>query len=152
VVARLEPGEETSCFFCAMQRRMALLRIAKEHGCGKVAYGHHLDDVIETLLINMLFKAEISTMPVRLELDDHEIVIVRPLARVKEAEIKRYARRFGIEQAGPACPLGLDGRRQRIKQLIDELAREDPRIRDNLAASLGRIKEGYLVEKTRGSG
>jgi tRNA 2-thiocytidine biosynthesis protein TtcA len=69
---------------------------------------------------------------------------------VKEAEIKRYARKFEIEQAGPVCPFGLDGRRQRIKRLIDELAREEPRIRDNLAASLGRVKPGYLQEKLRG--
>jgi tRNA(Ile)-lysidine synthase TilS/MesJ len=149
VVARLDPGKEMSCFFCAMQRRKALLAVALEQGCGKIAYGHHLDDVIETLLLNMLFKAEISTMPARLELDDHDAVIVRPLSRVKEAEIKRYAAKFGIEQAGPVCPFGLDGRRRRVKRLIAELAREEPRIRDNLAASLGRVKEGYLLEKLR---
>lgn len=149
VVARLDPGKEMSCFFCAMQRRKALIAVAAEQGCRKIAYGHHLDDVIETLLLNMLFKAEISTMPARLELDDHDAVIVRPLARVKEAEVKRYARKFDIVQAGPACPFGLDGRRQRIKRLVDELAGEEPRIRDNLAASLGRVKTGYLLEKLR---
>jgi len=149
VVARLDPGKEMSCFFCAMQRRKALLEAAAGEGCGKIAYGHHLDDVIETLLLNMLFKAEISTMPARLELDDHDAVIVRPLCAVKEAEVKRYAAKFGIVQAGPVCPFGLDGRRQRIKRLVAELAREEPRIRDNLAASLGRVKADYLLEKLR---
>jgi tRNA(Ile)-lysidine synthase TilS/MesJ len=149
VVARLDPTKEMSCFFCSMQRRKALLAVAQEHGCGKIAYGHHLDDIIETLLLNMLYNAEISTMPARLELDDHDVVVVRPLSRVKEHEIKRYAGKFDIVQAGPVCPFGLDGRRARVKQVIAELARDDGRVRDNLAASLGRVKLGYLLEKLR---
>jgi tRNA(Ile)-lysidine synthase TilS/MesJ len=149
VVARLDPEKEMSCFFCAMQRRKALLAVAAEQGCNKIAYGHHLDDIIETLLINMFYNAEISTMPARLELDEHDVVVVRPLAMVKEHEVKRYARRMGIAEAGHRCPYGDSGRRARVKRLIAELAEEDGRVRDNLAASLGRVKEGYLLQKLR---
>jgi len=149
VVGRLDPDKDTSCFFCAMQRRKALLAVAAEHGCTKIAYGHHLDDIIETLLINMFYNAEISTMPARLELDEHDVVIVRPLAKTKEHEVKRYAARLGIIEAGHRCPFGDNGRRARVKQLIAELAAEDGRVRDNLAASLGRVKTGYLLEKIR---
>jgi tRNA 2-thiocytidine biosynthesis protein TtcA len=153
VLARLEPGGRGfSCFFCAMQRRKAVLATAADLGCGKVAYGHHLDDVIETLLLNLFYNAEISTMPARLELDDHEQVIVRPLCRCPESEIKRYAARFGIEDAFPPCPHGSDGRRAAMKRVVSGLAAADPRIRDNALAALERVKVDYLLEKTRGEG
>ncbi|MFO8070733.1 MAG: ATP-binding protein [Polyangia bacterium] len=149
VIGRMEGGGDPSCFFCAMQRRRELIRFALESSCNKIAYGHHQDDVIQTLLMNMLYKAEISTMPARMELDDHDLVIVRPLCLVPERDVKLYARKFGIEPAEPPCPHAEGGRRQRVGRLIDELAREHPRIRDNLSASLGRVRRGYLREKLR---
>ncbi len=150
VIQRLDPKRKMNCFFCAMQRRMAIISIAKELECNKIAYGHHLDDIIETLLMNMFYNAEISTMPARLELDDHNLVIVRPLCLVKERETAAFARRLDVvEQAGPPCPYGEEGRRVRVKRLIAELAEEDERVRDNLSASLGRVKLGYLREKLR---
>ena len=150
VLARLDKGRKLNCFFCAMQRRMALLKVANELGCSKIAYGHHLDDIIETLLMNMFYKAEISTMPARLELDYHNVVLIRPLCHAKENELRTYAKRFELVDAGgPECPYGVDGRRQRIKSVIRELAMEDERVRDNLFASLDRVKIDYLREKRR---
>jgi tRNA(Ile)-lysidine synthase TilS/MesJ len=150
VVERMDPGRAMNCFFCAMQRRKALIAAALESGCNKIAYGHHLDDIIETLLLNMLYNAEISTMPARLELDSHDLVIVRPLCATKESEVKRYAGRMEIVAAVPPCPWGERGRRSRVKRIIADLAWEDGRIRDNLAACLERVKVGYLTEKLRG--
>jgi len=144
-------GEGASCFYCAMRRRMALLDVAAELGCRKIAYGHHLDDVVVTLLMNMMYRAEISTMPARLELDRRDAVIIRPLCRAKESEIERYARRFGIVATSPPCPRADVGRRRRVKEVVAELAREDSGVRDNLYASLGRVRLGYLLEKTRES-
>jgi tRNA(Ile)-lysidine synthase TilS/MesJ len=153
VLSRLEPGGRGfNCFFCAMQRRKAVLAAARELRCGKIAYGHHLDDIIETLLLNLFHNAEISTMPARLELDDHDAVIVRPLCRAKESEVKRYAAHFGIEDAFPPCPHGQDGRRSAMKRLVSGLAAADPRVRDNVLAALERVKVDYLLEKNRGSG
>jgi tRNA 2-thiocytidine biosynthesis protein TtcA len=153
VLARLEPGGRGfNCFFCAMQRRKAVLTAARELRCGKVAYGHHLDDIIETLLLNLFHNAEISTMPARLELDDHDVVIVRPLCRAKESEVKRYAARCGIEDAFGPCPHGSDGRRGAMKRLVAGLAADDPRVRDNVLAALERVKVDYLLEKKRGHG
>ncbi len=88
-------------------------------------------------------------MPARLELDNYDLVIVRPLCLVKESEVKRYAARMGIEAAVEPCPHGDRGKRARVKQMIHEMAKEDGRVRDNLAASLGRIRSGYLLEKRR---
>jgi len=150
VIARAEAGRGMNCFFCAMQRRKKLLSVAKENGCCKVAYGHHLDDIIETLLMNMFYKAEISSMPARLELDRHDIVMIRPLCATKEKDIAILADRLGLSSGSPPCPYGERGRRARIKKLISELASEDERIRDNLAASLGRVRIGYLQEKQKG--
>ncbi len=149
---RLDAGERVNCFFCAMHRRMAMIRMAKALGCKKIAYGHHMDDVIETLLMNMFYKGEISTMPARLELDNHDIVIVRPLVLAKEREVSTYAARCGLSDIdGPACPHGEDGRRVRIKRLITELSREHSGIRNNLFAALGRVKIDYLLEKRKGT-
>ena len=149
VIDRLDEGRKMNCFFCAMQRRMKLLRVALENTCTKIAYGHHMDDIIETLFLNMLYKAEISTMPARLELDEHDMVLVRPFCLTKKREIKVYARRFGLTDLEQSCPYGEDGRRDRVRKIIDELAGEDDRIRDNLARSLGRVKIDYLQEKRR---
>ncbi len=150
VLKHLDQDKKMNCFFCAMMRRKAVLGEAQKRSCNKVAYGHHLDDVIETLLMNMFYKAEISTMPARLELSDHDVTFIRPLCYVKEREIITYAERYALTEAGPPCPFGEGGRRARIKRLISELAEEDPKIRDNLSAALGRVKLDYLKEKLRG--
>ena len=149
VLARMAPDRKLSCFFCAMQRRKALVDVALEERCSKIAYGHHMDDIIETLLLNMFYNAEISTMPARLELDDHDLVLIRPMCLAKEAEVKRYARRFEMIEAVERCPHGDRGRRAAIKKIIKDLAEVDGRVRDNISASLGRVKPGYLVEKSR---
>ncbi len=151
VIGRLNEERSMNCFFCAMQRRKRLLALALERGCGKIAYGHHMDDIIETLLMNMFYNSEISTMPARLELDDHDVVFVRPLSLVKKKEILVYAKRFGIVSLEQACPHNVDGRRDRVRKLIEELAEEDERVRDNLSAALGRVKTDYLREKLRDS-
>ena len=151
VKSNLKDNERINCFFCAMHRRMAMIRIAKALGCNKIAYGHHMDDVIETLLMNMLYKGEISTMPARLELDNHDIVIVRPLVLAKEHEVRAYAKRCGlVDIDGPPCPHGKDGRRLRIKRLVSELSSEHKEVRNNLFAALGRVKLDYLLEKRKG--
>jgi tRNA 2-thiocytidine biosynthesis protein TtcA len=145
----LKAGKPVSCFFCAMQRRKALIAEATARGCTKLAFGHHLDDIIETLLLNMIHGGAIAAMPARLELDDHPVTIIRPLCRVKESEIKELARNAGVESAEQRCGLGLDGRRARVKRAIADLAAGDGRVRDNLAASLGRVRGDYLLEKLR---
>jgi tRNA(Ile)-lysidine synthase TilS/MesJ len=148
----LPDGKAVSCFFCAMQRRRALIAEAEARGFTKLAFGHHLDDIIETLLLNMIHGGAIAAMPVRLELDDHPLTIVRPLCRVKESEIKELARAAGIVSAEQRCGLGLDGRRARVKRAIADLAAGDDRVRDNLLASLGRVRGDYLVERLRRPG
>ncbi len=143
-------AKKVDCFYCAMQRRTAMVRLAKEKACNKIVYGHHLDDIVETLLMNMFYKAEISTMPARLELDNHDLTIIRPFCLTKESEIKTYASRTGLSTVdGPTCPYGVEGRRARIKKMITELSYEYSEIRNNLFSSLGRVKVGYLLERTR---
>ena len=150
VMTRRDKGRKMNCFFCAMHRRMAMIRVATRLGCNKIAYGHHLDDIIETLLMNMFYRGEISTMPALLELDRHPITIIRPLCLAKEHEVQCFAERFGLSLLdGPPCPLGADGRRQRIKSLVRDLARRDGKLRNNILASLGRVKSDYLLERRR---
>lgn len=150
VLERATSEKKINCVFCAMQRRMAILDVAKALDCNKVAYGHHLDDIIETLLFNMFYMAQISTMPARLELDTHDVIIIRPLCFTKESDTSLYAERFCADALMPGCECAADGRRARIKRLIGELAKEDDGVRDNLSAALGRVRLGYLREKLRG--
>jgi tRNA 2-thiocytidine biosynthesis protein TtcA len=150
ILERLEPGKEMNCFYCAMQRRKTLLSMAKKLDCNKIAYGHHMDDIIETLLMNLFYNSKIATMPIRLELDDHDMVIVRPLGYTKERELTTYAKRLGVPVESTECSYAENGSRLRVKKLIAELAKQDPRIRDNLSSALDRVRLGYLREKIRG--
>jgi len=141
-----------TCFTCARERRRALVATAEAEGCTKLAFGHHLDDIVETLLLNMIHCGAIAGMPVRLELDRHPITIIRPMCRVKEAEAKAFAAGAGIVPAQQRCGMGIDRRRASVKRAIAELAEGDDRVRDNLFAALGRVRADYLLEKARGGG
>ena len=91
VVKRLIPEGETMCSLCSRLRRGHLYRLATELGATKIALGHHRDDILETLLLNLLFNGKIRTMPPKLRSQDHRHIVIRPLAYVKESDLVRYA-------------------------------------------------------------
>ena len=97
-------ADATPCSLCARLRRGVLYRMADEVGATKIALGHHLDDFIETLLLNLFFAGALKAMPARLVSDNGEHVVIRPLVYVAEAEARAYAKERGLPIIGCCCP------------------------------------------------
>jgi len=125
------------CFYCALRRRTALIKLAFQEGCNRIAFGHHLDDIVETMLMNMVHHSNISTMPPRVDLFDGKLAIVRPLAYVVEEQTRAHAESLIPLPPKTRCP-GLDESvRRDTKEFIARVARLVPEVRRNLFAALG---------------
>jgi len=147
VVKRLVPEGKTACSVCSRLRRGILYGAAQSHGCNKIALGHHRDDLIESLLLSMLFAGKIRSMPPRLIADDGRNVVIRPLCSAAESEIAQFAE----EQRFPLIPCDLCGsqenlQRKRIKRLLDELSREHPGVRSSLFGAMGNVMPAHLLD------
>jgi tRNA 2-thiocytidine biosynthesis protein TtcA len=145
VKEKIAPGD-TFCSLCARLRRGALYRYAHELGCNKIALGHHADDFIETLLLNLLFNGQIKAMPARLRASNGRHTVIRPLVYVWEDEIVEYTRARGFPVVCCACPGCHDAtlERQRVKRLLRELERVHPGIKRSLLGALARVDLGSL--------
>jgi tRNA 2-thiocytidine biosynthesis protein TtcA len=137
--------KDISCFWCSWNRRKALFETAHRFGCTKVALGHHKDDIIETILMNMFFQGEISAMSPRQELFKGKIVIIRPLVYVDEDMIIRFAKTAGFPHEKCSCPNSLTSNRTRIGNIIKGLKRVCPDVKTNIFRSVKRIKKDYLL-------
>jgi tRNA 2-thiocytidine biosynthesis protein TtcA len=148
VIDDLLAPSATPCSLCARLRRGVLYRLAKEVGATKIALGHHLDDFIETLLLNLFFAGALKAMPARLVSDNGEHVVVRPLVYVTEAEARGYAKEQALPIVGCCCPacgdLGLQ--RQRVKRLLAELEVEHPEIKSSMIRALGNVAGRHLLD------
>jgi len=138
----------TPCSLCARLRRGVLYRIATEVGATKIALGHHLDDFIETLLLNLFFAGALKAMPARLVSDSGEHVVIRPLAYVGEDEARLYTKQCELPIIGccwPACG-DLSLQRQRVKRLILDLEREHPGVKQSMLKALGNVMPRHLLD------
>ena len=137
----------TPCSLCARLRRGVLYRLAKEVGATKIALGHHLDDFVETLLLNLFFAGALKAMPARLVSDNGEHVVVRPLVYVTESEARSYAKDEGLPIVSCCCPAcgDLSLQRQRMKRLIAQLEVEHPEIKNSILRSLGNVQTRHLL-------
>jgi tRNA 2-thiocytidine biosynthesis protein TtcA len=144
----LDDGE-TPCSLCARLRRGVLYRIAKSVGATKIALGHHLDDFVETVLLNLFFQGSLKAMPARLVSDNGEHVVIRPLVYVTEAEARAYAQESSLPIIGCCCPAcgDLSLKRQRIKRLIAELELEHPEIKNSMIKALGHVVPSHLLDR-----
>src|ERR1700687_5679534 len=140
--------DQTPCSLCARLRRGVLYRIAKEVGATKIALGHHTDDFIETLLLNVFFAGALKAMPAKLLSDDGEHVVIRPLVYVGEDEARMYAKECELPVIGCCCPacgdLGLQ--RQRIKRLLMDLEGEHPGVKQSMLKALGNVAPRHLPD------
>jgi tRNA 2-thiocytidine biosynthesis protein TtcA len=138
----------TPCSLCARLRRGVLYRLADEVGATKIALGHHLDDFIETLLLNLFFAGALKAMPARLVSDDRRHVVIRPLVYVTEAEARAYCREQQLPIVGCCCPAcgDLSLQRQRTKRLIAELEVEHPDVKSSMIRALGNVATRHLLD------
>lgn len=134
-----------NCFWCSWNRRRVLFEEAKKQGCNKIALGHHKDDIIETILMNLFFEGEISAMGPRQELFKGELFIIRPLAYVEEHEIARFARLARLPVCSCDCPHAGKTQRGEMKKLIAHLEKTAPGVKTNIFRSMQRIKTDYLL-------
>jgi tRNA 2-thiocytidine biosynthesis protein TtcA len=145
---KLDPGA-TPCSLCARLRRGVLYRLATELGATKIALGHHADDFIETLLINLFFAGAIKAMPARLVSDDGRHVVIRPFAYVSEDDARAYAKASELPVIGCCCPVCGDFslQRQRLKRMLLDLDREHPGVKASLLKSLGNVMPRHLLDR-----
>jgi tRNA 2-thiocytidine biosynthesis protein TtcA len=148
VMDDLLAAQATPCSLCARLRRGVLYRLADEVGATRIALGHHLDDFIETLMLNLFFAGTLKAMPARLVSDDGRHVVIRPLVSVTEAEARQYAKHSELPIIGCCCPacgdLGLQ--RQRVKRLLAELEVEHPEIKSSMIRALANVAPRHLLD------
>lgn len=139
------------CAMCSRLRRGVLYSHAKQNGFTKIALGHHLDDLIETLLINQFFEGRLSTMPLKLHSDDGANTVIRPLGFCEEEDIRRFAWLKGYPIVPCGCPLCgasvLESRRAQIKALIADLRTSIPDLKYCLMKSMKNVKTSHLLDR-----
>lgn len=143
----IEPGK-TMCGLCSRLRRGILYRVADELGATKIALGHHREDIVETLFLNMFYGARLKAMPPKLKSDDGNHVVIRPLAYCAERDIARYAR----GRAFPLIPCNLCGsqdnmKRRDIKKMLAAWEQEDPGRTERLFRSLQNVTPSHLADR-----
>jgi tRNA 2-thiocytidine biosynthesis protein TtcA len=141
--------DATPCSLCARLRRGVLYRMADEVGATKIALGHHADDFIETLLLNLFFSGALKAMPARLVSDDGAHVMVRPLVLVGEEETRAYTKECGLPVIGCCCPAcgDLSLKRQRIKRLLLGFEQEHPMVKQSMLKALANVQPRHLLDR-----
>lgn len=148
IVTEHIPEGKTYCSMCSRLRRGILYNVAEELGCNRIALGHHRDDAIETLLLNMMFAGSLGSMPPKLVSKDGRNVVIRPLLYASESKIAEFASLMEF----PILPCDLCGsqdglQRQQVKKLIGELEERIPRLRGSLFGALSHVRASHLMDR-----
>ena len=148
VVTDMIPEGKTYCSLCSRLRRGNIYRYAEENGFNKIALGHHRDDLIESLLMSILYSGEIRSMPPKLLTDKQRHIVIRPLAYCQEQDIMAFSEAMDF----PIIPCNLCGSqenltRQKVKTLIRDLAEHNPKVPSNILNALGNVQLSQLMDK-----
>ncbi|MGB0187247.1 MAG: tRNA 2-thiocytidine(32) synthetase TtcA [Aequoribacter sp.] len=148
VVKRVIPEGKTTCGLCSRLRRGTLYGFAEEIGAQKIALGHHRDDIVETLFLNMFFQGSLKAMPPKLLSDDGKNVIIRPLAYCRESDIERFAQ----ARAFPIIPCNLCGsqdhlQRVQVKEMLAQWERDYPGRVETIFKAVGNISPSQLADR-----
>ncbi|MBR6155221.1 MAG: tRNA 2-thiocytidine biosynthesis protein TtcA [Treponema sp.] len=141
---RIKEGHKMNCYWCSTQRRNELISYALKNGYNKIALGHHLDDILETLLMNMLFKAKLFTMPPRLDYKKYPLTIIRPLCYADVETIKEHASQAGYISTTCTCMYQDNSGRKDARARLQALTNGDRRAKEKLFESLRNINTEYL--------
>jgi tRNA 2-thiocytidine biosynthesis protein TtcA len=147
IVKKVIPEGQTTCSLCSRLRRGILYRVARELGANKIALGHHRDDILQTLFLNMFFGGRMKAMPPKLVSDNGEFMVIRPLAYCSEKDMERWA---DVQQF-PIIPCNLCGsqenlQRQVVKEMLNDWDKRFPGRIKNMFAALGRITPSHLMD------
>lgn len=149
VVKEKVPDGKTYCSLCSRLRRGNIYRYAQDNGFNKVALGHHRDDLIETLMMSIMYSGQIRSMPPKLLTDSKKLMVIRPMTYCQEKDIAAYAK---LKQY-PIIPCNLCGSQQnlarvKVKRMITQMAEDNPKIPSNMLHALKTIKPSQLLDKT----
>lgn len=125
--------ENLECYRCSRERRSLIFRAAKEAGATTIAFGHHQDDSAQTLLLNLLHKAEFAANLPKVFMHDYGITIIRPLIYINEKSIRTFAKQYGFARITCQCPVGQNSKRKTVDQLLEQIEEHFPHARSNLA-------------------
>ncbi len=145
IVAHSEINKKNPCFLCSRLRRKRIFEIAEAEGCNKIAFAHHRDDIIETLLINMFYGREISTMVPKQSIFGGKLHIIRPLVYMREELVKKYCLERQFPVVRNECPTSETSKRLYIKNLLNDMAKDNKKIRDNIFKAMSHVKPDYLL-------
>ncbi len=137
--------EQRDCFSCSKLRRKQLFDLASRCKCNKIAFGHHKDDLVETLFINMLYSGNISTMVPAQRLFGGKLMVIRPLAYVDKHAVESIGENLGIVPVKNRCPLAGDTRREKMQQILASIYEQVPGAKASLFASMKNVREGYML-------
>lgn len=138
---------KSPCFLCSWNRRKALFTVAKEQGCNKIALGHHMDDILETLLMNQVFQGAFSTMPPKLVMRKFDMTVIRPMCLIPEAELIDLARVREYKKQKKNCPYETQSHRSKIKNILHQLEEMNPEAKYSLWGSMTNIQKDLLPDK-----
>lgn len=139
--------EKPACFICSWERRKKIFAKSKELNCNKIALGHHNDDAIETMLMNMIYHGSFSSLPHKLELFDGRVSLIRPLLMMPEIELTLYASLRGFKKHEKSCPYEDLTRRNDVKNLLEAIEKLNKDARKNLFRAMDKIHSDYLPKR-----
>ena len=135
------------CFLCSWYRRKVLFDTAQELGCNKIALGHHKDDLVETLLMNLIYQGAFATMPPLLQMEKMPLQVIRPLCLLEEKDLRRYAELREYPRQTKLCPFEKASSRAEVKDLLATLERLNPNVRDSMWGAMENVKTDYLPKR-----
>lgn len=138
---------KSPCFLCSWNRRKALFDVAKEEGCNKIALGHHMDDILETLLMNMTYQGSFSTMPPRLVLRKFDMTIIRPMCLVQESDLIAWAADRNYRKQVKNCPYETQSSRSDMKAIFRQLEALNPEARYSIWNSMTNLQTELLPDR-----
>lgn len=139
---------KSPCFLCSWNLAKGFITVAKEQGCNKIALGHHMDDILETLLMNITYQGAFSSMPPRLIMKKFDMTIIRPMCLVHEADLIELARIRDYRKQMKNCPYESQSSRSTMKGILHQLEEMNPEARYSLWGSMSNVQDELLPKRT----